>query len=63
MECTAQTRPEDYVREFIAQLEHPMTALQTHTRSGTDDPVWGSTNWGEAGKAAILAALRKQQQE
>lgn len=57
MEGTSQARPEDFVREFIEQLEHPMTALQTHTRSGADDPVWGSTNWGGSGQSRDLGGF------
>lgn len=56
-EGTAAARPEDYVREFMEQLEHSETRLHTDTRRDADD-VWVGTNWGEAGRAAILGALR-----
>jgi hypothetical protein len=56
--CVAETQPADYVREFMKQLAHPETRLRTDTRSNPDD-VWGSTNWGDAGRAAILAVLQK----
>ena len=57
-EGTAAARPEDRVREFMQQLEHPETRLRTDTRRDGSD-VYGGTNWGDAGKAAILDALRK----
>lgn len=57
-EGTAAARPEDYVREFMQQLEHPETRLKTDTRRDGSD-VYGGTSWGIAGREAILAALKR----
>ena len=54
----AAARPDDYVRKFIEQLEHPETRLHTDTRCDGDD-VWSGTSWGEAGRTAILSALKR----
>jgi hypothetical protein len=57
-EGTAAARPEDHVREFMKQLEHPETVLKTDTRRDGSD-VWGGTSWGHAGRDAILARLQR----
>ena len=57
-EGTAEATPDDCVREFIKQLEHPETRLKTDTRRDGSD-VYGGTNWGTAGREAVLAALRR----
>ena len=61
-EGTAQAQPADFVRSFERQLEHPETRLKTDTRENESD-VFSGTNWGTAGKAAILEALRGRQAE
>lgn len=45
-------RPEDYVRRMIEDLKDPEIALRTEKQ-------FSSTSWGDAGKAAILAALAR----
>ena len=57
-EGTAAARPEDHVREFIKELEHPETVLKTDTRRDGSD-VWSGTSWGHAGRDAILARLQR----
>ena len=56
---TAAAQPEDYVRRFISDLENPEVFLRTEYQQGGECKVWATTSWGDAGKAAILAALRK----
>ncbi len=54
---TAQTQPAEYVQKFIEDLKRPECGLQTHYRDDPSSPIWDTTNWGYAGRSAILGAL------
>lgn len=58
-EGTAAALPSDYVRNFIEQLEHPETRLHTDTRRDRHDVAWSGTSWGDTGRAAILAEMKR----
>ena len=50
--------PHEYVADFIRELEDDEILLRTERRG---DGICSSVhNWGLAGKAAILAALKKK---
>lgn len=53
---TAATTPEDFVRAFLDELTDPKTFLRTERVNALG--AFDTHNWGEAGKSAIVAALR-----
>lgn len=52
---------EDIVRTFIDELESSETFLRTERRNALG--TWDTHNWGEAGKRAIIAEMKKKERE